>query len=202
MPQRKHMRGPLVTLAAVALLGMALLLVNVSQQPGPTTPGRPVAESLTQPPPPPVQQFPAQADYVGEIQAAAGAITLEISVDGEKAIAYACDGSKVEVWLRGSASNGVVSLASKDKTSRLDGRLQGNAVVGSLSIDQKTSDFTAGEAQPPAGLYVDEDAGVRNSWIVDANGDVTGVQRGADGSTGPAPRLSGDAIRVEGDSDV
>jgi hypothetical protein len=58
-----------------------------------------------------------------------------------------------------------------------------------------------------------EQAGVRNSWIIDANGAVTGVQRQADGSTGPAPGLSTDgtavidgqyvtATRVEGDSDV
>jgi hypothetical protein len=147
------MRGPLVTLAAVALVGMALLLANISQQPDPTTPGRPVAESPTTPAPPPAQQFPAKADYAGEIATSTGVITLEITVDGQKAIAYACDGNAVEVWLRGSAVNGVVNLANKDKTSRLDGRLKGDTVAGTLSIGENQWDFKAPAAAPPAGLY-------------------------------------------------
>ena len=157
--------------------------------------------------------FPSNADYVGKIPTATGTITLDISVEGDKAIAYACDGNSVEVWLRGRAVNGAVSLASKDKASRLEGRLEGSAVVGTLWIGEKKWDFKADATQPPAGLYVYEDAGVRNSWIIDADGGVTGVQRRPDGSTVRAPGLSLDgtsvvdgrtvvAIRIEGDSDV
>ena len=138
--------------------------------------------------------FPAKADYVGKIPTANGTITLEITVDGDKAVAYACDGTTVESWLRGSAVNGAVSLANKDKTSRLEGRLEGNAVVGTLWIGEKKWDFNAPAAQPPAGLYVYDNAGVRNSWIVDPNGGVTGVQRREDGSTAPAPSLTTDGI--------
>jgi hypothetical protein len=217
-------RGPLVTLGAVAALGIGIWLVNVSkEEPAPPPPGQPVAESTTttaapapQPPPPPTPPpvaFPAKADYVGKIPIANGTITLDISVEGDKAIAYACDGNSVEVWLRGSAVNGAVSLASKDKASRLEGRLDGSAVVGTLWIGEKKWDFKADPAQPPAGLYVYEDAGARASWIIDADGGVTGVQRRPDGSTVRAPGLSLDgtsvidgrtvvATRVEGDSDV
>jgi hypothetical protein len=217
-------RGPLVTLGAVAALGIGIWLVNVSkEEPAPAPPGQPVAESTTttaapapQPPPPPTSPpvaFPAKADYVGKIPIANGTITLDISVEGDKAIAYACDGNSVEVWLRGSAVNGAVSLASKDKASRLEGRLEGSAVVGTLWIGEKKWDFKADPAQPPAGLYVYEDAGARASWIIDADGGVTGVQRRPDGSTVRAPGLSLDgtsvidgrtvvATRVEGDSDV
>jgi hypothetical protein len=189
-------------------------------------PGKPAAESTTAvattttaapapapPSTPPPPAFPAKADYVGKIPTANGTITLEITVDGDKAIAYACDGNTVESWLRGSAVNGAVSLANKDKTSRLEGRLEGNAVVGTLWIGEKKWDFNAPAAQPPAGLYVYENAGVRNSWIIDPSGGVTGVQRREDGSTAPAPSLTTDgiadidgievkAIRVEGDSNV
>jgi hypothetical protein len=221
---KMKIRGPLVTLGAVAALGIGIWLVNVSkEEPAPTPPGQPVAESTTtpaapapQPPPPPTPPpaaFPAKADYVGKIPIANGTITLDISVDGDKAIAYACDGNSVEVWLRGSAVNGAVSLASKDKASRLEGRLEGSAVVGTLWIGEKKWDFKADPAQPPAGLYVYEDAGARASWIIDADGGVTGVQRKPDGSTVRAPGLSLDgtsvidgrtvvATRVEGDSDV
>ncbi|HZN81117.1 MAG TPA: hypothetical protein VFC01_15735 [Mycobacterium sp.] len=218
-------RGPLVTLGAVAVLGIGILLVNMSKEESPP-PGKSAAESTTAvattttaapapapPSTPPPPAFPAKADYVGKIPTANGTITLEITVDGDKAIAYACDGNTVESWLRGSAVNGAVSLANKDKTSRLEGRLEGNAVVGTLWIGEKQWDFNAPAAQPPAGLYVYENAGVRNSWIIDPSGGVTGVQRREDGSTAPAPSLTTDgiadidgievkAIRVEGDSNV
>jgi hypothetical protein len=173
------------------------------------TPAAPQPAPSTPPPP----AFPAQADYVGKIPTANGTITLEITVQGDKAVAYACDGNTVESWLRGSAVNGAVSLANKDKTSRLEGHLEGNAIVGTLWIGEKKWDVNAPVAQPPAGLYVYDNAGVRNSWIVDPNGGVTGVQRREDGSTAPAPRLTTDgianvdgievkAIRVQGASDV
>lgn len=217
-------RGPLVTLGAVAALGIGIWLVNVSKEDRAEPQPPPVAQSTTttaapapQPPPPPPTPapaaFPATADYVGKIPTATGTITLDISVEGDKAIAYACDGNSVEVWLRGSAVNGAVSLASKDKASRLEGRLEGTAVVGTLWIGEKKWDFKADIAQPPAGLYLYEDVGVRNSWIIDADGGVTGVQRRPDGSTVRAPGLSLDATsvidgrtvvatRIEGDSDV
>jgi len=217
-------RGPLVTLGAVAVLGVGILLINISKEDpappaSPTTPTTTTAAAATPatPPPPPATPpppaFPAQADYVGKVPTATGTITLEITVQGDKAVAYACDGNTVESWLRGSAVNGTVSLANKDKTSRLEGRLEGSAIVGTLWIGEKKWEFNAPAAQPPAGLYVYENAGVRSSWIVDADGGVTGVQRQADGTTTPAPRLTTDgiavidgltikAIRVQGDSDV
>jgi hypothetical protein len=213
-------RGPLVTLGAVAVLGIGIWLVNVSREE--PEPAPPVAQTTTtaapapQPVPVPTPAraaFPSNADYVGKIPTATGTITLDISVEGDKAIAYACDGNSVEVWLRGRAVNGAVSLASKDKASRLEGRLEGSAVVGTLWIGEKKWDFKADPAQPPAGLYLYEDAGVRNSWIIDPDGGVTGVQRRPDGSTVRAPGLSLDgtsvidgrtvvATRIEGDSDV
>ena len=216
-------RGPILTLGAVAVLGVAISLVNISKEESPP-PGKPAAQTTTAvatttsavPPPapaPPPPAFPAKADYVGKVPTANGTITLEITVDGDKAIAYACDGNTVESWLRGSAVNGAVSLASKDKSGRLEGHLEGTAIVGTLWIGEKKWDFNAPVAQPPAGLYVYENAGVRNSWIVDSDGGVTGVQRREDNSTAPAPKLTTDgianidgievrAIRVEGDSNV
>jgi hypothetical protein len=217
-------RGPIVTLAAVAVLGVGILLINISKE-EPASSGNPYGGSTTTaaaaptvaPPPapstPPPPAFPPKADYVGKVPTANGTITVEITVDGDKAIAYACDGNTVESWLRGSVVNGAVSLGNKDKTSRLEGHLDGSSIVGTLWIGEKKWDFTAPVAQPPAGLYVYENAGVRNSWIVDSSGGVTGVQRREDNSTAPAPKLTTEgiadidgievkAIRVEGDSNV
>jgi hypothetical protein len=133
--------GPLVTLAAVAALGAGLWLMNVSQETADAPPAKAVAQSTTAaapaPPPAPLPvAFPAKADYVGKIPTAAGVITLDITVNGPKAVAYACDGNTVEVWLKGRATIGALSLASKDKASRLEGRLQGATVVGTLWIGE------------------------------------------------------------------
>jgi len=214
--------GPLVTLGAVVVLGAGILLVNMSKEhasaPEPTA----VASSTTTPaelvpapmPPsvPPPEAFPPKSDYVGKIPSDHGHITLEITVEGNQAVAYACDGNTVEVWLKGSAEDGAVQLANKANTSRLDGELHGGEVTGTLLLKQAPLQFTAAAAAPPAGLCVYLDEGVRNSWIIDASGGVTGVQRKADGSTAPAPPLSTDgtavvngktitAIREQGTSD-
>ncbi|KUI19436.1 hypothetical protein AU192_06335 [Mycobacterium lehmannii] len=212
-------RGPLITLGAVAVLAVALWLGNVSKEQAPVA--APAAESVTTAsavapttaPSAPATGFPARADYVGTVPTATGEITLEISVDGGKVIAYACDGNSVEVWLRGDADKGVVNATSQDKASVLDGHLEGNAVMGLLTIGEKSWVFTAPAAEAPAGLFVYERDGVRSSWIVDADGDVTGVLRRNDGSLGPAPVLATDgtavidgqrvrAVRVGGGSDV
>ncbi|OBG28726.1 hypothetical protein [Mycobacterium sp. 852002-51057_SCH5723018] len=215
-------KGPLLTLGAVAVLGAALLLANISNESSPpqsTTPSAPSVSASASPGSPqsptqsPPEAFPAKADYVGKIPIHRGVMTLEITVEGDKAIAYACDGKSVEVWLRGSAVNGTVSLDNKDRTSHLTGHLVGGSVTGVLSIDQDQWNFTAAPAQPPAGLYVYLENGSRDSWIIDQNNGVTGVVRRPDGSKSPAPTLSinGTAVindktitatRVEGNSNV
>jgi hypothetical protein len=205
---KNKIRGPLVTLAAVAALGGGLWLMNVSQETGTAPPSKPVAASTTTvapaPPPPPSTPapvaFPAKANYVGKIPIRTGVITLEITVNGKEAVAYACDGNTIEAWLKGGATNGALSLASKDKSSRLEGKLQGATpdaeVVGTLWIGDRKWDFKTGPAEPPGGLYVYENNGVRNSWIVDQTGGVTGVQRRLDGTTAPAPALAADGVAV------
>ena len=197
-------RGPLLTLAAVAVLAIVLLVINVSKESDseapvatsqPAVTSSPVVAEPTTTAAPSVTPFPAKADYVGEVATATGAITLSIAVEGDKAIAYACDGKAIESWLQGSATNGVLNLAGKNN-SRLEGSLDGPNVTGTLWIGDKSWNFIAAPVQPPAGLYVYQDNGTRDSWIVAADGTVTGVQRGADGATAPAPALSPDGKAV------
>ncbi|MFG1798029.1 hypothetical protein [Nocardia sp. NPDC049149] len=197
--------GPWLTLAAVAVLGLVLLVVNMSKETEPSTaePNTTVTSSATvaAPAPPPTStpapaQFPPKADYIGNIPLPAGApITLSITVENGKAIAYACDGKAVESWLQGSATNGALQLNGKND-AKLDGRFDGKTVTGTLSLGAKKWDFSTAPVQPPAGLYVYTEAGVRQSWIVDGAGAVTGVQRAADGTTSPAQGLAPDATAI------
>ncbi|MFI9510845.1 hypothetical protein [Nocardia sp. NPDC052566] len=203
--------GPWLTLAAVAVLGIALVVINMSKDSEPaaqnantgvTTTSAAAAPPTTAPqttaPPTTAApaKFPAKADYVGAIaQQTGGAITVSITVQGDKATAYACDGKSIESWLQGSAIDGVLQLTGKNG-AKLDGRLDGTAVRGTLYLGDKKWDFTAPPVQAPAGLYVYSEAGTRQSWIVDSNGGVTGVQRAPDGSTSPAPGLAPDGTAI------
>ncbi|MFI7668927.1 hypothetical protein [Nocardia sp. NPDC049526] len=196
--------GPWLTLAAVTALGLVLLVINMSKDTEPSATNTnavvtttPVATTQTPlPTTTAAVPFPGKADYVGTIPlASGGTITLEITVAGDKAIAYACDGKSIESWLRGPATNGSLQLTGKDD-AKLTGAFDGKAVRGTLWIGGKQWSYTANPVQPPAGLYVYSEAGTRQSWIVDANGGVTGVQRNPNGSTTPAVGLAPDATAV------
>ncbi|WP_194819443.1 hypothetical protein [Nocardia sp. XZ_19_385] len=192
--------GPWLTLAAVAVLGLVLLVVNLSKDTEPTTAqpnsGPSASETAAPTTEPKATPFPANADYVATIPLdAGGTMTLEITVEGDKAIAYACDGKTIESWLQGPATNGALKLTGKNDAT-LTGTHDGTAVNGNLSIGGKQWEFSASPVTPPAGLYVYNEGGVRQSWIVDENGGVTGVQRAANGATSPAAPLNSDATAV------
>ncbi|MFC8532284.1 hypothetical protein [Nocardia sp. NPDC057227] len=202
-------RGPLLTLAAAAVLGLALLGVNMSkEEPAPAAAPAPAASVVTPTvapspaaatgPAPVSAPFPAKADYVGTITRAAGPpLTLAITVEDGAVTAYACDGAAVETWLQGRVADDVARLEGKDG-ARLEGRAGGGAVRGTLWIGDKSWEFTAPVVTGKAGLYAGTDNGVRQSWIVDGSGGVTGVRRGADGTTAPAGPLPATATRIEG----
>ncbi len=196
----------MISLAAVAAVGAGIWWADVFTGHQATAPPTAVAQVAPAPPPPPPPppppaapappSFPAKASYVAKFPARTGTITLEITVAGDRAVAYACDGHAVEAWMRGTAGSGALALTSKDGANRLVGRLRGTSVSGTVWIGANNWDFTAKVIDPPAGLYVYDANGVRSSWIVDAKGAVTGVERHADGSTSAAPQLSGAGVTV------
>lgn len=146
-------KGPIVTLGAVAALGAGIFLANIAQRPQPAAPPRPAVAVATAPaavpPPSAAPSGPAAApfgpreDFVTDIPVRNGTLGLQIRVTGETARAYACDNDGIEIWLSGSSTGGLVNLASADKTARLEGRHVGNTVVGTLTIGEKHWDFTA-----------------------------------------------------------
>jgi hypothetical protein len=165
--KRNRIRGPVISLAAVAALGAGLFSLNVSQERDaansaaatvitattattaptaapPVPEARPVAPSPVAPPP---AEFPAAAKFAGRIPIRGGVITLDLKVSGEWASAYACDGKYLEAWLSGSARHGALSLSSKDGASHLVGRLQGGSVVGTLWLGGQQREFSAATVQ-------------------------------------------------------
>lgn len=132
-------RGPVLTLVAVAMLGGGLWWVDTTAQPSPATvdtaaPLAPRSAPLVVPAPP---EFPARVDFAGAIPARSGTLTVDVSVDGTRAAAYVCDGASLEVWLRGTARDGVLALADAARSSRLDGTLRGADVAATLTMDTR-----------------------------------------------------------------
>lgn len=138
-------RGPLLTLAAAAVLGIGLLVINVSKEDeGAPAPAAAASAEVAAPAtesPPPIAQFPQAQEYVGAAEN--GGITVSITVEGEQAVAYVCDDAAVEVWLTGSAVDGVVDLTSPSG-AEMNGRLVGANIDGTLRIPgQAPNPFTA-----------------------------------------------------------
>ena len=145
-----------------------------------------------EPPPPPA--FPAEAVYAGK--AAGVPLWIAVAVKGEEASAYVCDGETVEVWLKGTAVDGGIDIASKDGASHAVGALEGEALAGSVTVaGNEPHDFTIAPAPPPAGLYRGEDGETPVGWIVMPNGKVIGVAKTPSGNVARAGARPGEGRR-------
>lgn len=212
-------RGPLLTLAggvvvAALLVGVNMMaeandrparkaaIITTTTQAAPETPG---AAGGGLPPTEGVAASSAAADrtratFVGHVDNDAG--TLAISLRDGVAIAYICDGNKVEAWLRGTAAAGRLSLSGKNGAA-ITATFDATRARGKVTVIGATNTFSIGLAKKPSGLYRTA-AKVRNakvvgSWIVLPDGRQVGVlTEGA--KVGPAPALdvAGRTATVDG----
>jgi hypothetical protein len=193
--------GPLVT--AVVVVGGLIGLMTVNSVGGLVTTASakaPPATSTTAPapttteappttttePPPPAPAFPAEVVYAG--RATGGPLAIAVAVKGAEAAAYLCDGANVEAWLKGTAKDGRVDLASSDGTNTLTGGLDGVALAGTVLLAGQQQAFSIATAPAPAGLYRGEGDTTTLGWIVLPDGTQVGIAKSAAGK-GPAPKL-------------
>ncbi|MFG1817555.1 hypothetical protein ACGFIF_27610 [Kribbella sp. NPDC049174] len=195
-------RSPLVTLAATAVGLVALLVVN-STQTGTSSPGAaaPAAPATTSPPPSPdatatatptpAPTTPAAtttqqiiAVYTGRTTGREA--TLAVAVKGGRAVAYVCDGRRVEAWLTGTHTAGRLALRSK-AGDQLAGTLAAEGVTGTVTVRGRQWSFTIDKADPPAGLYRAKTSSNTIGWIILPDGSQVGIDN--DGTPAPAPRL-------------
>ncbi|TQM37790.1 hypothetical protein [Pseudonocardia cypriaca] len=188
----QHHRGPLLTLLAVAALAAALVGVNMAGQPSPAA--QPVAAPAAPAPaptpaPPTTPPSPAEAAYAG--RTAGNEATIAIALKDGRAVAYLCDGKKVEAWLEGTVEGSALSLTGPDGAT-ITGELSDGAVFGEAAAKGKQWPYSAALATPPAGAYRGRVsvAGVqkRIGWNVLPDGSVTGIVSDANGAA-PAPPL-------------
>jgi hypothetical protein len=143
-------------------------------------------------------EFPNKIVYAGRTED--GSAAIAVAVVGGQAAAYFCDGSRVESWLRGTASEGELNLRSKDGDS-LEARLDGSKITGEIEINDERLDFTIGEAKRPAGLYRAEGSSTTIGWIILADGTQVGIQTDARGQSTAAPELNPDRTDVNADGE-
>jgi hypothetical protein len=205
-------RSPLVTLAAAAAGFVVLLVVNSTQNTASTappaagdatTPPASTAPATTAPATPPPSSPPTSAATTPTATAPTNEVaavyagrtdgreaTLAVAVKGGRAVAYVCDGRRVEAWLTGTYVSGRLALRSR-AGDVLTGNLAGDAVSGTVTVRGRALDFAIDKADPPAGLYRarTENNGAVSviGWIVLPDGTQVGIEN--DSSPGPAPQL-------------
>ncbi len=187
-------RTPIITLlAGTGVAAVLLVMSSIAATPAPAPAplaavDRPPSASPTpdpSPPPSPSVAPKVNAVWAGEVDGASA--TIAISVKDGVAIAYLCDGKKIEVWLQGTAANGKLVLSGKN--ANLEGTFGGGRATGQITVGGRKWTFTAPAAQPPGGLYraaqLVDSATVVCGWIVLPDGRQVGLCSGGQ----PAPRL-------------
>ncbi|WP_439379443.1 hypothetical protein [Amycolatopsis lexingtonensis] len=193
--------GPLYTLLAGVALAGGIGIVNLATGTGvaPVTGAASAAgaaSSTTAAPPPaatttseaPKPTAPARADYAGRVTG--GGASVAVSVRDGHAIAYLCDGKKVEAWLQGVTTGGKLDLKGA-KNAALTGSFDATEVTGTVTSSGKTWQFTAPVAKKPAGLYraAPKVRGqqAKVGWIVLPDGSQVGILAAGDDATAAPP---------------
>ncbi|MEU4160085.1 serine/threonine-protein kinase [Actinoplanes sp. NPDC026670] len=213
-------RGPLITLAAAIAVAAVVTGLNLTTQadartgnlvtqvsiPPAVTPLDKGTETL---PPtndvalPPLNTPAAErlrVTMAGKVDDGAG--TLAISIRDGQAIAYICDGDRLEAWLKGTAKNGLLSLTGKNNT-KISGLFDARRAAGEVTFEGKAHRFEIGVVRKPSGLYrLSSQVGgakVNGSWIVLPDGRQVGVLLRGE-TPGPAPvlDLTGRSTTIDG----
>ncbi|MGH3776804.1 MAG: hypothetical protein ACRDRR_13945 [Pseudonocardiaceae bacterium] len=207
-------RSPVITLLAVAALAVVLVGLNVTTTSQSAT-SPPAAETAAEPatepattqaptgaPASPAPAAPQQATYAG--RTSGNEATIAIAVRDGQAAAYVCDGRRVEAWLQGRIVDGRLTVQGANG-DRATGAVEGNAIFGTVWVNDEQWPYSAQLASPPAGLYQGSATvnGVPNriGWIVLQDGSQTGIRSSRNGVREPAPRIDpqeGRGVIVEG----
>jgi hypothetical protein len=189
-------QGPVITLLAGLVTAIALFVLGANaatDELNSRNASANVAPPATTAPAPPATTAPAapakvRVAYAGRVDG--GAATIAIALRDGAAIAYLCDGRRVEEWMIGTAADGKLSLSGDDAV--LTGSYDKDSAAGTVTAGNKNWTLDIPVAKKPTGLYRST-ADIRNArvvtgWIVLANGEQVGVSN-TEGKLAPAPRL-------------
>jgi hypothetical protein len=119
---------------------------------------------------------PDHANYVGPVQADGGAIA--ITLHGNVAIAYYCNGKTIEAWMAGVPKNGHLALVGKNSPAHAQVDYALGHARGWIFIDGTKLTFSVTAVHRPSGLYRSiadvRGATIKAGWIVLADGTEVG----------------------------
>lgn len=189
--------SPLVTLLTGVALAVGVSVMNVREagdgSPEPK-PYAPVTSTAAAPAAPPAEDH--QGSYAGYAQIKGSGVALAVTVKGDKAIAYLCDGTALESWLRGSSSTGGLELAGRAGAALAGTFGTGGTLNGKVTVNGGTYSYGLKLAVKPSGLYRATSA-VRKAaigWIVEEDGKQFGLATTPDGKSEPAPVLDAQTL--------
>ncbi len=214
------LRTPYLTLAAVVVLGLVLLAVDMAVQPPASAPPAaappPAEAAATAPaaatPPttaPAATTFPPRVRYVGDVVSDGSTIPVAVTVDGDHAKAYVCDGHHVEAWLQGPAGAGVLDATGRNG-NHLTGHLEGDRLTGTVHLAGRAdAPFTASPTTDArSGVYRQSGSGRTTGWIVRGDAGQVGLSHDGSGAVTPPPPLPvagplpAGVVPVDGTTDV
>ena len=197
---------PLITLLTGAVLGVVLLVASMLANPSGTpvnysaaaassaaassaaasSPAPAATESPTSSPAPaesseapeapePARTTPTRADFAGRVGGGGGSVA--VAVHGDKAVAYVCNGSTVEGWMRGKVQNGKLVLTGKNK-AHLTASYHAGKVSGDVEAHGTDYSFSVSTVNKSSGLYQAtakvQGKTIKAGWIVLGDGTQIG----------------------------
>lgn len=122
--------------------------------------------------------MPRTATYIADLPAGpGGTMTVAITVEGDKVVAYATNGGDDEAYFFGSHEHGRMSLMSM-YADTIEASVTGTNIEGALTMNEKVTvpmKFAAAPVAAPAGIYTADHGGSRASWVVRPNRTMVGV---------------------------
>jgi hypothetical protein len=215
---------PLITLLAGAALGVVLLVASMLTTPSSAQPNYSAAAASSAAPaessasaptesseapepaessaaasapaaaPSPARTTPTRADFTGRVGGGGGSVA--VAVHGDKAIAYVCNGSTVEGWMRGKVENGKLTLTGKNQT-HLTASIHTGTVTGDVEAHGTDYSFSvptvSKSSSKSSGLYqataVVQGKTIKAGWIVLGDGTQIGsLETDESGETAEARR--------------
>jgi hypothetical protein len=148
--------------------------------------------------------IPPHANYDGEVQGDEGLVALV--VHDSFAIAYFCNGSTQQAWLKGTPHDGKLSMTGLNHASLTVNYALGHA-RGTVVVDGIAHIFSITAVHKPDGLFqsiaVVRGATIKAGWIVLANGQQVGSlepnANSADPSAVAAPPLDISSLTAQYD---
>ncbi len=171
---KNYTRALMVGAGAVIAFGMLTACSSGTTEQASTT-----GETTTSvDPSPTAAAMPQSADFIADVKEPDGStITMAITVEGDKVVAYATNGTNDEAYLFGTQKDGQMDLMSMygdEVTASFDG----SNINGEMSMNEEGATlqkFSATRVQAPAGMYTATHGTSRATWVVRPDNTMVGV---------------------------